>query len=186
MLDNYLVTICAPTLASMKSASLFNCKCQEGEDLDQIINEWNVIYRPYGLRLCVLRRKSGNALIYLFRISQLRSNLRRPGIIEFLKDCGYRTDGTGLYDLLYQLKQRINSSDDFPHEIGIFLDYPLEDVKGFIENKGQNYKYSGLWKVYGDVSMARRTFDKYKKCRNAYCRLWETGKRSVLQMTVAG
>ena len=26
-------------------------------------------------------------------------------------------------------------SEEFPHEIGLFLDYPLEDVKGFIENR---------------------------------------------------
>ena len=39
----------------------------------------------------------------------------------------------------------------FPHEIGIFLGYPLADVAGFIRNKGRNCKCIGTWKVYGDA-----------------------------------
>lgn len=46
------------------------------------------------------------------------------------------------------LRIRINSSKTFPHEIGLFLGYPVEDVKGFIENKGENCVKCGAWKVY--------------------------------------
>ena len=37
---------------------------------------------------------------------------------------------------------------DFPHEIGLLLGYPPEDVSGFIENGGKNFLCSGYWKVY--------------------------------------
>ena len=70
------------------------------------------------------------------------------------------------------------------HEIGVFLDYPLEDVVGFIENAGQNYKCSGCWKVYCNECEAVKLFARYKKCRDVYMRLWHQG-RSVLQLTVA-
>ena len=46
----------------------------------------------------------------------------------------------------------------FPHEIGVLLGYPAEDVKGFVVNEGKNYLYSGYWKVYGDLSEAKQLF----------------------------
>ena len=43
----------------------------------------------------------------------------------------------------------------FPHEIGVFLDYPLADVEGFIRNAGRDYLLSGYWKVYHDPALDR-------------------------------
>ena len=31
----------------------------------------------------------------------------------------------------------------FPHEIGLLLGYPVEDVLGFIRYQGKNYLYTG-------------------------------------------
>ena len=49
----------------------------------------------------------------------------------------------------------LSGSCAFPHEIGLFLGYPFEDVMGFIENKGENYLCSGCWKVYSCEQDAR-------------------------------
>ena len=59
------------------------------------------------------------------------------------------------------------------------------DVQGFIENHAQNFKLSGLWKVYGDEAYARAAFAKYKKCTDIYCRSWRSGA-SLEALTVAG
>ena len=64
---------------------------------------------------------------------------------------------------------------EFPHEVGLFLSYPPEDVKGFIENRAANAKCTGVWKVYGDERQARQTFAKYKKCTQVYCERWQSG-----------
>ena len=64
---------------------------------------------------------------------------------------------------------------EFPHEVGLFLSYPPEDVKGFIENRAANAKCTGVWKVYGDEWQARQTFAKYKKCTQVYCERWQSG-----------
>ena len=86
---------------------------------------------------------------------------------------------------LDRLKSRVaECKEGFPHEIGVFLNYPLGDVIGFIENKGHNYKCKGCWKVYCNECETQKTFQRYQKCRNVYLRLWKQG-RSVLQLTVA-
>ena len=51
---------------------------------------------------------------------------------------------------------------EFPHEVGLLLSYPPEDVKGFIDHRAGGFKCAGLWRVYGDEEKARSLFEKYK------------------------
>lgn len=200
MLENYLVQYCSPTLASLKSGSLFNCRCPEQVNLDEVISEWNSILMPRGVSIHILRRTDAAALIYVYRRSALEDTLSDPEIQSFLRDYGYdvcsccsgcTSDQCSIENCLKHLEARISGGEsgsemEFPHEIGIFLGYPLEDVTGFICNKGRNCKYTGTWKVYGDASSARKAFSKFNKCSDVYNKLWTSGRRSVLQLTVAG
>ena len=85
----------------------------------------------------------------------------------------------GLEAMLDHLASRMAGSGGFPHEVGLFLGYPAEDVEGFRRHGGQGYKYSGLWKVYSDVERAQRCFRQYGCCRRALCRRLEAGCRLV-------
>ena len=72
--------------------------------------------------------------------------------------------------------ERLGESSEFPHEIGLFLGYPCEDVKGFIENKASSAKCVGCWKVYGDADKAQKQFELFKKCAKVYQQQFELGK----------
>ena len=74
--------------------------------------------------------------------------------------------------------------DEFPHEIGLFLGYPYEDVIGFIKNKGKNYTYCGYWKTYGDPEISKKKFQQFQKCVFEYKRMYEKGK-VIKQLIVA-
>ncbi len=91
---------------------------------------------------------------------------------------------TGYEGLLRQLRARLQRRNEFPHEIGVFLGYPLEDVQGFMENQGRNYTCCGCWKSYGDPAQARRCFSSYRACTAAYKRRYADGM-GVEQLTVA-
>ncbi len=69
--------------------------------------------------------------------------------------------------------------------MGLFLSYPPEDVKGFIDHRACGFKCAGLWKVYGDERRARELFARFKKCTEIYCALWQTGLR-LDRLAVAG
>ena len=78
------------------------------------------------------------------------------------------------------LKRRLAAGrGSFPHEIGIFLDYPLCDVRGFIENKAQNFKLVGTWKVYGDPEEAQLRFRRFRSCTDCYLRQARCGRTST-------
>ena len=83
-----------------------------------------------------------------------------------------------------QLTFKGGESGEFPHEVGLFLSYPPEDVKGFIDHRANDFKCAGLWKVYGNEEKARSLFAKYKKCTEIYCALWQSGSK-LEQLAVA-
>ena len=181
-MEDYLIEFASPTLASLKAGSLFNYAYPSEEELTQEMERWNAVLSKKGVRLRLLRLRNGRALIYLYRASQMQERMRNPEIQRFLRRCGYCT--FALQDVLQHLEERVQGEREFPHEIGIFLGYPLEDVVGFIRCKGCGYKCAGLWKVYGDEEQAKRCFAEYAKCRSIYRSLWRGGK-SVEQLTVA-
>lgn len=182
MLDKYFIEFCSPTLAGIKTASLFNCPFDSAAELGKSLYRWNTDFAQKGLKAVILRMMRKRALIYLYRITGLKSDLQDEQIAGFLHSYGYC--GKNMEDSLRILQKKMRESDDFPHEIGIFLGYPLEDVIGFIENEGRNSRCVGCWKVYGDECAARRTFAKFRACKNSYERQWSKGK-TVLQLTVA-
>lgn len=184
MLEKYLITHCSPTLASLKTANLFRVHISP-EELEEQLSGWNRKLNPKGIALYALRERDNEALIYVCRRARLREDLCKPGIARFLESYGYTHAGADA--ALERLRERLAAQgvhEDFPHEIGIFLGYPLGDVEGFIRHGGRGCKCSGCWKVYCDECEARKTFAKFRKCRDIYTRLWSQG-RSVCQLAVA-
>ena len=131
---------------------------------------------------CCPESTESEALMYVCRKQRLQERLDDPKVQNFLGKYGYVQKDADY--ALQRLKERLAKAEGFPHEIGVFLDYPLEDVVGFIENAGQNYKCSGCWKVYCNECETRKLFAKYKKCREVYRRLWKQG-RDIRTLTVA-
>lgn len=116
---------------------------------------------------------SGRAMVYVYRKEMLCRNLRDREISDFLMNAGYNLSDVD--SVVRCLRKRIVSGD-LPHEVGLFLGYPLHDVIGFIENKGKNYICLGCWKVYCDECGAKKKFCQYKACKNKYIQMFESGK----------
>ena len=170
MFEEYLITHCSPTLASLKPASLFLYRFSSGEELYESVAVWDAQFQKKGIRITILRENAETALIYVYRPDAMVRELSRPEILSFLVSTGYQS-GT-IDQMLEQLRTRLHGSEEFPHEIGVFLGYPLNDVLGFIKYHGSNCKGMGDWKVYGDLGEAQKTFAKFKKCREIYANLW--------------
>lgn len=168
----------APTLANLKTASLFTVPAEGRE----AVENWKRILAGKGVMLTILREREGRLLVYIYRERRLRQDLSHPEARCILCREGYRWET--LQEALETLKQRLGKGEGFPHEIGLFLGYPPEDVQGFIQHRGRNCKCTGCWKVYGDEQQAVRQFARFKKCRDIYLRLFCDG-RSLTQLTVA-
>lgn len=180
MLDQFLIGHCSPTLAGLKTANLFQYPMDSTCDAQIAI--WNRLLNPRGVSLAVLLRDPDRALVYVYRHAMLQHDLHHQEVTDFLSALGY--DCVTPESALSQLRQRIAQSQAFPHEIGLFLGYPLADVIGFIENSGENCLLCGFWKVYCDVCNTRKLFAKYRKCMQVYLRLFGNGT-SIQKLTIA-
>ena len=177
--ETALVEQCAPTLAGVKPANLFRFS---GEGVREAAEDWGRRLEPLGICVRVLKECCGACMIYVYRVRWVARLLAAPANCRFLKEMGYApadTDG-----MLAQLSDRLCLERDYPHEIGVFLGYPLRDVIGFIENRGWNYTCCGLWKSYSDPEKAQRCFDRYRKCTALYTRMYHQGT-PVMQLVVA-
>ena len=141
-----------------------------------LIDKWSRVLAAYGIGLRRMKNCPGGngCLLYLYRGRWLCRLLSTPENLSFLRRYGYDiTHGCG--GLLRQLERRLCTQEQFPHEIGIFLGYPLEDVEGFIANAGQNYTCLGCWKAYGDPDAAQERFQRYHSCTEIYRRNLQRG-----------
>ena len=173
MFEEMMVRNCAPTLAGIKVGSLFNCSCLSGHDVHDRIRDLNRRLLSYGIRIIPLFSSDSSTLIYVYRPGKLGRYLAQDDVRTVLSDLGYPTDDADM--CVKTLADRLYEKNAFPHEIGLFLGYPAEDVKGFIEHHARNCKCVGCWKVYGDEKAAQKLFDKYRKCTDIYCRLYGSG-----------
>lgn len=171
MLDRALIDHASPTLARLKLGSLFNMEVDEN-----FLAEFAGLRKQLGekgVSMRILRLRGNKALVYVYRPMDLEQALQDVSVRHFLATCGYTRFGAE--DAVRALIRRMKDTDAFPHEIGVFLGYPLQDVLGFIENGGHNCLACGCWKVYSDPGCAMRLFARYEKCRTVYRRLFASG-----------
>lgn len=114
--------------------------------------------------------KRPESSLYVFRVGKLEQELKREKTRKILQSQGYSYET--LEEAIEILKGRMGENGSFPHEVGLFLGYPEEDVLGFMMNQGKNCKCCGCWKVYCDECSAIKTFCRYKKCEEVYQRLF--------------
>lgn len=182
MSDDLLVKHCSPTMAGIKTGSMFSCEYSSADELKKSIRLVNKKLTKKGLRIVPLKITNNRALLYAYRPVLLCKDLDNSVADNLLKECGYCCENP--CKCVMHLVKRMRNSSDFPHEVGLFLGYPPEDVQGFITHKANFCKLSGCWKVYGDEKKAQRLFAKYKKCTKIYCKHYAYGS-SIEKLTVA-
>lgn len=182
MSEKHIVKHCSPTLAGIKTGNLFSCAYKNKKELFSSIREINKKLRTKGIRVLLLRYSQKRALIYVYRPEILEKDLSNSEASELLKQAGYKTNNQTY--CIGELIRRLRRQDEFPHEVGLFLSYPPEDVRAFIENNGAECKCVGCWKVYGDEKEAQRLFHSYKCCTDHYCQQWRNGV-SLEELTAA-
>ena len=160
--EELLIFHCSPTMAGLKTGNLFNCPAKNNRMFLENIREMNRRLLPRGVRIVPLKNMGKSVLVYMYRPDRLREDLGDSEARKILAERDYPVGETE--KCIVELVRRLEDGEAFPHEIGLFLGYPPEDVDGFIRN------CIVTWKVYGNVETAQRKFAQYKKCTRLY---WE-------------
>lgn len=122
---------------------------------------------------------SKESVSIIFNREKLEKALLDEENRKFIKQYGY--EDFSVNSVIEKLAGRYTEFKEgraeFPHEMGIVLGYPLEDVSGFIENNGKNYLYSGYWKVYKNAEEKIQLFKIYKDIKKYFVEQIENGKQ---------
>lgn len=158
----------APTLEGIKPGSLISFNKRRIKNCQRILKQYKTCMECKGIYFFILSETENWLLLLVYRKNALERLIKNEEVQSFLQYYGYpNSKRLNLY--LRHLKIRMSLQKGFPHEIGVFLGYPLEDVKGFIENSGRHFKLCGQWKVYSDTKRAEALFAKYAECSDRYC-----------------
>ena len=155
-----VVTQCAPVLKGVKISNLITMKPGGWRKIRAYLKKSRIICIP-------LYADAEKEVLFLYRYEQLERHLKNREVREFLRSCGY--ESFEVASVLVRLRRRYRLyagiSKEFPHELGVLLGYPVGDVQGFIDNRGENSLTSRYWKVYQNPKEAEKIFDLYDRVK---------------------
>ncbi|WP_167956441.1 DUF3793 family protein [Anaerosporobacter faecicola] len=161
---------CAPVLTGIKMSNLFIIHNSYGKMIYDI-------FKNSPISISVICRSADKTTYLLYNKEKIVSYLSETKVQELMHILGYKK--VELYAALVELRGRYTAykeqSKPFPHELGILLGYPVEDVIGFIQNKGKNFLYTGYWKVYENLPETLKIFQLFHQARENVLKMLTQG-----------
>lgn len=175
-LASFLAFEAAEVLAGAKPANLVNIANRTGPCGRNLYRLWQTygasLLQGSGLQHRVLRDRGDSLLVLLHAPGAMAELLESPRVRRFLLRAGY-PDYRGWSEAVDELERRLGEAD-FPHEIGVFLGYPLKDVAGFLGWAHLPFTCQGPWKIYGDPAPSLELAHRHRECRGRMVRRLET------------
>ena len=170
---------CAPVLAGVKPSNMLVLENKHIRDVVRVLEGTGLSWR------CLYAGEEKNIWL-LYRKEAMEETVLGKEQMLFLREWGYEEDT--LDRMLMKFSQRFrqyrkDKNLPFPHEMGVFLGYPMADVKGFIKYEGKNYLYCGYWKVYENVEERKELFRTYEEIRKVFVEEARKGK-NLWQITM--
>lgn len=169
-IETQLVFQCAPLITNLKISNLLIIQNDNIEKMKKILENTNILQ----FVLMVTEKKT---TILLYRKYPFESYISQKKVGKLLKSIGYQEDSIDYILHFFQLRynEYMAAGKAFPHEMGLLLGYPVEDVEGFIKNEGKNFLYTGYWKVYENLPEKMKLFRKFKLAKEKLIRLIWSG-----------
>jgi hypothetical protein len=171
----------APTIKNHKTSSLINFS---NSNINRNLNNvWEKYKKEVKEKLEVdyveLKKDRTNTLVLFYNKEKIKLSINDNRNMEFLKRFGYN-ENMDIEQCLLLLGKRFENM--CPHEIGIFLGYPIDDVVSFVDCPSVKCKMTGYWKVYHDIEKAKITFNKYDEIKHTIMRLMMIGIKPTEQL----
>lgn len=167
-LASFLAYESAEILAGAKPASLINLVDRDhhcGRNLYRLWKEsGRALLEQSGLVGRELIDRGDSLLLLVYAPSLLDALLQRPATRAMLHRAGY-AQAAETTAVLAELQERCRVGEGFPHEIGIFLGYPLKDVAAFLGWVAIPFTVQGPWKIYGQPEKSLDLAATHQRCR---------------------
>lgn len=164
----------APTIKNHKTSSLINFR-NNNRNLKDIWEKYkNEVKEKIDVDFFELKKDETSTLVLFYNREKIKLGIRDNRSMEFLKRFGYN-ENMDIHECLSLLGKRFKNL--CPHEIGVFLGYPIEDVVSFVDYPSSKCKMVGYWKVYHDIEKAEIIFNKYDEIKHDIMTLMMKGMK---------
>lgn len=172
-----IILQCAPLLKGIKVSNIMTMATSSCGYLTELLAGTGITYR-------ILYCSKGRSLVLFYRKRALMEHLKKEQVHLFLREYGYEDDtlDSNLYRLAARCREFAKIGLSFPHEIGAFLEYPMEDVKDFIRKQGKDFLCNGYWKVYHNPVNAMAIFNAYDRAKTCAVEEFIKGE-SIFEIT---
>lgn len=177
-INQIFIRFSSQIFCGLKPATLFNISADRFSE--KALENWKKVIQEQGLSIQVIEKISGSILIFVYDFMWLRKLIDDSFIQAYLRGKGY-SNPCNTRECLNILFKRLQNAESFPHEVGVFLGYPIEDVIQFEEKQGKCCKFCGYWKSYCNPEEAKLCCEKYKQC-SRMCTQWFDEGYSVPQI----
>ncbi len=175
--DKMMIHYCAPTLCGIKSGNMFFIKNEDYSE--SCFNEWKETFFTHGIMAFAIKISETTTGILTCNVCWIRKILDNAMVSAYLREKGYNS--SSVVDFVEIFSNRIKTQNGFPHEIGVILGYPIEDVIEFENHQGKDCKYCGYWKSYSNIEKAKTCKCRYKHC-SCLCEKWYKEGFSITQI----
>lgn len=169
-IEMQLAIQCAPVITGIKIANLLIVQNEYVKDVSHLFQNTEI-------SVYALCRSEAKTILFLYRKMELISYLNSEKVNSIINKLGYHSldIDSVLCEFSKKYTEYLRDGGVFPHEMGLLLGYPAEDVAGFIHNAGKNFLYAGYWKVYYDVEKKLSIFEKYNQVKEQMIQMVSQG-----------
>ena len=160
-IEKFLIYNASLVISGVKPSATITLKKNNENLYDKWIKYGIDFLRNIDIKYVNLRECSNALIILIYNKKGLENYIFNKENRSFLMKLGYPKEDN-LYDYLDILKRRYKEFN-CPHELGIFLGFPLNDVSDFMNCREKKCLSCGYWLVYNDLKQAQETFSKYDK-----------------------
>ncbi|GAA0101028.1 DUF3793 family protein [Paraclostridium bifermentans] len=164
----WILELLGPVILGSKPSEILNISLNDNNKEYKIKEIESFFKNCSRLKYEIVYKDNGEIKILFINKDALSETLKNKKCVNFLKFIGYPnyyTLDNYINCLLDKLKE-----NEFPHEIGIFLGYPLKDVVGFMGYGNYELQKTKYWRVYGNTEISDEIYNKFledrKKMRN--------------------
>jgi hypothetical protein len=169
-LEMQMAMQCAPLITGLKISNLLNIRREDFISMQEIVKHSQFLWY-------LLFETEEKITVLLFHRDSLESYLGKQQVREMLHQAGYVNLSLDCVLKEFSIRYRwyMQTKNDFPHEMGLLLGYPAEDVEGFIMHQGDDCLCVGYWKVYANKERKLKLFERFEKAKESLIQLLSYG-----------
>ena len=160
-LTYYMKYQLAPVIMGVKPAITLNIGKKQEKKYSKV--KILKVIESLGLKGMILRDTPNGHIVLAYRCCQMEQILKQEEVAAVLQNMGYPVHS--IYLALSHLRKRYDYCH-CPPELGIFLGFPVEDVKDYMCDTQKKCLLCGYWQVYNDVEGAEKIFSQYDEAKN--------------------